>query len=243
VSGDGRQDGGGLAIGGPLLALDTATSTAVAAVGDPGGRLLAAERWPAGHRHGEELLGRVERALAAAGVSLASLGGIVVGTGPGAFTGLRVGLATAKGLAHALGCPIVGIPTGEALLAAAGADLAADAPGPGTSLALLLPAGPADRVLVRPGSAPALLPAGVEPALPAAARLVAVDLDGRAPDAAVGHGVEALAGLPAMLLRLGAARLAREGGDDLAALVPEYVTLPRGVRAVVGEVTWSHDRR
>ena len=42
---------------------------------------------------------------------------IVVGTGPGAFTGLRVGIATAKGMAHALGVPIVGVSTADALLA------------------------------------------------------------------------------------------------------------------------------
>ena len=49
----------------------------------------------------------------------ATLGGLVVGTGPGAFTGLRVGIATVKGLAYALDLPVVGVPTGEALLAAA----------------------------------------------------------------------------------------------------------------------------
>ncbi len=41
---------------------------------------------------------------------------------------------------------------------------------------------------------------------------------------------------------MGAERLARGDVDDLATLVPEYVTLPRGVRAVVGEVEWSRDR-
>jgi len=43
-------------------------------------------------------------------------------------------------------------------------------------------------------------------------------------------------------LRLGAERL-HGGGDDVARLVPEYVTLPRGVPAMKGEVRWSHDRR
>jgi hypothetical protein len=49
--------------------------------------------------------------------------------------------------------------------------------------------------------------------------------------------------MAAALVRLGAARLAAGDVDDLAGLVPEYVTLPRGVRAEVGEVAWSHDRR
>ena len=51
-------------------------------------------------------------------------------------------------------------------------------------------------------------------------------------------------GLAAALLRLGAERLAAEHrGDDLEALVPDYVTLPRGVTAMTGEVAWSHDPR
>jgi hypothetical protein len=60
--------------------------------------------------------------------------------------------------------------------------------------------------------------------------VVAVDLDGRAPDEAVALGRAAVDGMAAALLGAGAARLAAGGPDDLATLVPEYVTLPRGVR-------------
>ena len=49
--------------------------------------------------------------------------------------------------------------------------------------------------------------------------------------------------LAAELLRLGAARLAAGDADDLALLVPDYVTLPRGVAATSGEVAWSRDPR
>jgi hypothetical protein len=87
-----------------------------------------------------------------------------------------------------------------------------------------------------------LLPGGTEPDLVRGETLVAVDLDGRAPADAVARGDEARAGLARALVRLGAGRLA-DGGDDLAALVPEYVTLPRGVRAAGGEVAWSRDHR
>lgn len=209
--------------GGPLLVIDTATTHAVIALGRANGTLLEARAWPAGYRHGEELLARVEALLGDHGVVPAGLGGLVVGTGPGAFTGLRVGIATAKGLAYALRLPIVGVVTGEALLAAAG-----DAEA--TPRVLLQPAGPSDRVLSRRGVAPAILAGGTDPELREGEALVAVDLDGRAPEDAVERGRLAHEGLAAALLARGAARLAAGDADDLARLVPEYVTLPRGVR-------------
>ncbi|MBA2757888.1 MAG: tRNA (adenosine(37)-N6)-threonylcarbamoyltransferase complex dimerization subunit type 1 TsaB, partial [Chloroflexi bacterium] len=92
-----------------ILAIDTATTQVVIATGSPDGALRAVSRWPAGYRHGDTLLPGIERFLDAYGVGRADLAGIVVGTGPGAFTGLRVGIATAKGLAHGLGIPLVGV--------------------------------------------------------------------------------------------------------------------------------------
>jgi hypothetical protein len=98
-------------------------------------------------------------------------------------------------------------------------------------------------VLVRHGSSPRLLPGGTDPELAARETLVAVDLDGRAPVGASSVGDLARRRLGASLLRMGAARLAAGDLDDLAELVPEYVTLPRGVRTVGGEVAWSRDHR
>lgn len=221
----------GPTVAGSLLALDTATRRVVVARGALDGTLEDAAAWDAGYRHGEALLPSIERLMAPAGGRRA-IGAIVVGTGPGAFTGLRVGIATAKGLAHGLGCPIVGVPTGAALLAAL--------PGAG---ALLLPAGPSDRVLVRTGEPSRLLPGGTEPELRTGETLLALDLEGRAPADSLERGSEARNGLAAALLRLGSERLANGGGDDLEALVPDYVTLPRGVTATTGEVAWSHDPR
>ncbi len=212
-----------MSAGGPILALDTATTHAVIALGSADGSLLEARTWVAGYRHGEELLARIEALLADNGIARTDLGGIVVGTGPGAFTGLRVGLATAKGIAHAFGLPIAGVVTGGALLRAASAAGAGDM----AALVLLQPAGLSDRVVTREGVDPVILPGGEEPALDGAT-LVAVDLDGRAPAPAVALGAAAHGGLAAALLAEGAPRLAA-GGDDLARLVPEYVTLPRGV--------------
>lgn len=222
---------------GRLLAIDTSGTNAVVALGDAGGAVLAERRWVAGYRHGEELLTQIDGMLTTAGVALAGLSGIVVGTGPGAFTGLRVGLATAKGLAHGLGIPIAGVATSEALLEAA----SMAGPIEGTRAALLLPAGPSDRVVVIEGQA-RLLRGGEEPELDADTALVAVDLPGRAPAKALALGLAAEEGLGAALLRLGVCRLAA-GGDDVARLVPEYVSLPRGVPVAKGEVRWSHDHR
>ena len=73
--------------------------------------------------------------------------------------------------------------------------------------------------------------------------VLALDLADRAPDDALARGEAARSMLGAGLLRLGAARLAAADTDDLARLVPDYVTLPRGVRTDGGEVSWSHDRR
>jgi tRNA threonylcarbamoyladenosine biosynthesis protein TsaB len=227
-----------------ILAIDCATTQVVLATGSPDGRIDGLTTWPAGYRHGETLLPTIGRFLGEQNIRRSRLTAIIVGTGPGAFTGLRVGLATAKGLAHGLGLPIVGISTGEALLAAATpvAAAAAGATPDGTPV-LLLPAGPSDRIVVRHDTPPALLVAGTEPELAAGETLVAIDLDGRAPVRALERGEAARAGLGAALIRLGAARLAAGDPDDLARLVPEYVTLPRGVRAEVGEVSWSRDLR
>jgi tRNA threonylcarbamoyl adenosine modification protein YeaZ len=221
--------------GGRLLAIDTSGTNALVALGEADGTHICERRWTAGYRHGEELLTRVHEMLESAATPKESLGGIVVGTGPGAFTGLRVGLATAKALALGLGIPLAGVPTSEALLTAASWAGAVD----GSLAVLLLPAGPSDRVVVAEGRA-LLVRGGEEPELPEGAVVVAVDLPGRAPNEAILRGSLAEEGLPAALLSLGSARLAR-GGDDIAKLVPEYVTLPRGVPALSGEVRWSRE--
>lgn len=225
-----------------LLVIDTATGQVVVAATAPDGALLGVTTWAAGRTHGAQLLPAIGRLTGEANLRRSRIDGIIVGTGPGAFTGLRVGIATAKALAHELAVPLVGVSTGEALLAAATAD-AAPRGTAATAPVLLLPAGPNDRLIVRAGSPPLLLPGGTEPELAAGDVIVAVDLAGRAPADALARGDEARAGLAAALARIGAARLAAGDVDDLARLVPDYVSLPRGVRAESGEVAWSRDRR
>jgi len=216
-----------------LLVLDTATNTIVVGAGSVDGELTAADAFEGRYRHSQELLPAVQRLLAAADLDLGGLAGVVVGTGPGAFTGLRVGLATAKTLAHELHVPVVGVPTSEALLAAAG------------GVRLWLPSGPRDRLLLERGRPPELVHAAQgEPAL-AGQGDVAVDLEGRASEPALERGRAAIAALPGTLLRIGAARLGAGDIDDPERLVPAYAVAPRGAPATGtdGAVAWSRDPR
>lgn len=220
-----------------LLAVDTATTRIVVAAAMPDGSLIAADAFEGRYRHSQELMPAIVRLLEANGLQLADLAGVVVGTGPGAFTGLRVGIATAKTLAHELGAPIVGVSTDAALLLASAVDGAAE------GVVLWLPSGPRDLVRVVRGSEPVVVHgAGPDTVAPDD---IAVDLDGRAPDAALARGTSAVAGLPAALLRLGADRLAAGDVDDPERLVPRYASPPRGMPAgePEGGVAWSRDPR
>ncbi len=224
---------------GVILAFDTATTRIVVATGSLDGQPLASVDWPAGYRHGETLLPAIERLLADSMLDRSSIAAVVVGIGPGAFTGLRVGLATAKALAHGLDRPIVGVPTGQALLEAAARDAGVDV----SRITLLLPAGPSERIVVRAGVSPELVPTGTGPEVGDDAIEVAVDLGDRASAEAGERGERARAGLSTALLAIGAARLAAGDPDDLDTLVPVYVTLPRGAAPASGEVEWSRDHR
>jgi hypothetical protein len=87
------------------------------------------------------------------------------------------------------------------------------------------------------------VPAGSEPRLAPGTELLAVDLVGRAPADALARGQVARTRLGETLLQLAATRLAAGEADDLARLVPEYVTLPRGIGALSGSIEWSRDPR
>lgn len=102
-----------------LLALDTATPAVTVALHD-GERALAAYDQVDARRHGELLLPGVDRVLTEAGRTLAEVTGIVVGTGPGPYTGLRVGLATAGALGAARGLPVHGLCSLDSLAYAGG---------------------------------------------------------------------------------------------------------------------------
>jgi tRNA threonylcarbamoyl adenosine modification protein YeaZ len=101
-----------------LLALDTATPAVTVALHD-GTDVVAASSQVDARRHGELLLPAVDRVLAEAGARLDAVTAIVVGTGPGPYTGLRVGLRTADTVGLALGVPVHGLCTLDALAYAA----------------------------------------------------------------------------------------------------------------------------
>jgi tRNA threonylcarbamoyladenosine biosynthesis protein TsaB len=101
-----------------VLGLDTCLTACSVAVSD-GERALAHESEVMARGHQERLAPMAERVMAKAGLAFADLQRIGVTIGPGSFTGLRVGLAFAKGLAAALDLPLVGVGTLEALAAEA----------------------------------------------------------------------------------------------------------------------------
>jgi tRNA threonylcarbamoyladenosine biosynthesis protein TsaB len=95
-----------------VLAIDTALEACSAAVLDTGaGAVVAHESLPMQRGHAEALMPLIARLMALAGGTFAELDRIAVTTGPGSFTGLRVGIAAARGLALAAGKPTIGITT------------------------------------------------------------------------------------------------------------------------------------
>jgi tRNA threonylcarbamoyladenosine biosynthesis protein TsaB len=97
-----------------LLAIDTATRTASVALFDEQG-VCGEATWRARENHTTSLMPEVTRLMRLGGVTTEALDAVAVATGPGSFTGLRIGLSLAKGLALARGLPLIGIPTLDGL--------------------------------------------------------------------------------------------------------------------------------
>jgi tRNA threonylcarbamoyladenosine biosynthesis protein TsaB len=100
-----------------VLAIDTALEACSAAVLDPGGGITASESLAMTRGHAETLMPLIARVMNGAGLEFAQLDRIAVTTGPGSFTGLRVGISAARGIALAAGKPAVGLSTLAALAA------------------------------------------------------------------------------------------------------------------------------
>ena len=107
------------AISAPLLAIETAGSACSVALRLGADQPPAHEIMATSHGHATALAPMIQRVAKATGIPLTALKGIAVSCGPGGFTGIRVGLATARAMALAIGCPIVGIGSFQALAATA----------------------------------------------------------------------------------------------------------------------------
>lgn len=115
----------------PILAIDTATLVSSVAIATPE-TLVAELTIQTRKTHSERLMPHIASLLKMAEITQTSLKAVAVSIGPGSFTGLRIGLATAKALTYALNIPLIGVPT----LAA----LAFSCPVPGVILAPMLDA-------------------------------------------------------------------------------------------------------
>ena len=91
-----------------ILGIDTASAQVGCALGGVAG-ILASVELNRGQRHAEQLVPAVQFACRAAGVDLSEVGAVAVDVGPGLFTGLRVGVATAKALGLALSVPLIAV--------------------------------------------------------------------------------------------------------------------------------------
>jgi tRNA threonylcarbamoyladenosine biosynthesis protein TsaB len=106
-----------------ILAIDTALDACSAAVLDTeASKLVAQESQPMKRGHAEALMPLIARVMKASTVAFTALDRIAVTTGPGSFTGLRVGLSAARGIALAAGKPVVGLTTLSAYAAPIVAD-------------------------------------------------------------------------------------------------------------------------
>ncbi len=97
-----------------ILAIDTSTMLGGIAIMDES-LLIAESRLNVRSTHSERLMTEIEHCLKQSGIKISDIDVFAVATGPGSFTGLRIGLSTVKGFSYATGKPIVSVPTLEAL--------------------------------------------------------------------------------------------------------------------------------
>lgn len=200
-----------------IIAIESASSDPSLALASKDGAAFAADAWAGEGRQASELLPRLLVLLARAGRDLREATALAVGVGPGSFTGLRVSMSLAKGMAFALRVPVVGIPSLQAWLEAEPRAAAAIARAGAQDAYLLTRGAPEPRIVaasdLRGLVGGSLLAAPSELA-------VAFGLSGTLPP----HEAAAA------VARLAATRLSLDpGGDDLARLEPWYLLAPRGV--------------
>jgi tRNA threonylcarbamoyladenosine biosynthesis protein TsaB len=223
------------------LAIDTSTHRAEVALCD-NGACVARERNTDPSKHAESLLTLIDKAFAATGWRKDDIDVVVPCLGPGSFTGIRVGLATAKGIAFALDKPIVGVSGLEAMVVSL-AEYAPALASRADAVVALLDArkgevfwaahGPDGRLLGGPGHISAVRLNEILVALPPRRIFVGEITDGLdLPAAEIHRSRETDLPDVVALARLGVEALGRRGPDDLDTLEPIYlrppdITLPR----------------
>ncbi|HEX5040025.1 MAG TPA: tRNA (adenosine(37)-N6)-threonylcarbamoyltransferase complex dimerization subunit type 1 TsaB [Candidatus Limnocylindria bacterium] len=208
-----------------IVAFDGAATDLSVAIAEPDGSLIDDAAWSSAQRQSAELLPRLIELLAAHGREIGSTTGVAVGLGPGSFTGLRVAMALAKGLAFGLGKPLVGIPSLQAWLAAE----------PSASIALSRAGAREGYLLARDGNGPLIADRdrieerlATEPVVAPGELALAFGLRNATPPRAA-----------AEMARAAAERLANGDADNLARLEPLYLRAPRGLSdETPGEVRW-----
>jgi tRNA threonylcarbamoyladenosine biosynthesis protein TsaB len=211
-----------------IVAIESASSDPSVALAEPDGAPIGVDGWSADPGQGREILPRLLALADREHRALTNATAIAVGIGPGSFTGLRVGLSLAKGLALGLGVPIVAIGSLQAWLEQE-PDARAALSRAGAHEAYLLVRGAPEPAIVDVAGLPPLVRSDpvVAPAELAAALALA---EARPPTRAA----ESLATLAHERLGLDAR------GDELTTLEPLYLRLPRGITEIRTEaVTWQ----
>ena len=208
-----------------IVAIDGASTDLSVAIAAPDGSLVGHDTWRSAQRQSAELAPHLVSLLAANGRGVQDITALAVGTGPGSFTGLRVAMALAKGLAVALHRPIVGVPSLAAWLAGA----------PGADAAVARAGAREAYVLERSGDVIRLVDVG---ALEAVRDAVVVAPSELAEAFGLRRAIPPNAA--AAIAAMAAARLAdAPSGDDPGTLEPIYLRAPRGVEiATEARVRW-----
>ena len=232
---------------GAVLVIDTATTRVVVALAAPDGAIRATASWDAGYRHGETLLPSSSACWRTRASTGPSCGASSSGPGPGRSPACASGSRRPRVWPTASACrssasrrPRRCLRGGRRRRAARRHRRSPAAP------VLLLPAGPSDRIVVRPGSPPGPAPGGDEPDLAPGEWLVAVDLADRAPaDAVRQRGEAARDGLADELAALGRCRgwPTRPTPTMARRSCPSTSRCRAGSLAEQGEVAWSRDPR
>lgn len=205
-----------------ILAIDTSTEQAGIALSTQSG--VFAHTWLAGRAQTTTVLPEIDRIVRQADMQPEDISGLIVATGPGTFTGLRVGLAIAKGIVAARKVPLVGVPTLDIVFASH----------PNADITAVLPAGRGRVVWQRLDEAP--VNASVSELIEVAGDMSLVgelnpEQETLLREAGVLVRVEKRD--PIVLLRLGTARIVADDIDDPVTLEPTYL---HGVTANAGPV-------